>query len=384
MLPLLPALRERCLIVAVDTSLRLLLRLGTDPDFAVVVDPQYWNARHLDRCPAPNTRLVAESAVYPGVLRHPFGGAFLCGSLFPLGRFIEDRVDPKGELGAGGSVATTAWDFARLLGPPAIHIAGLDLAYPDLKTHFRGARFEEKALAESDRLCPAETRSVRALREGRQFRAAAADGGRVLTDRRLSLYAAWFENRFRRFPEIPSYSLAPKGLAIPGLLPGSTEGILALPPRREEINRRLAGVFARIETGFNRPAEWKLRAERYEAARKTLTEGLGYIKTLAEEAAVFAEGNCGLSGDRPAERERVFARLDEVNRRISGSAVKDVAGFLFPPPEDPAGEPAAPAANDPAGGLAGGYHRYLEQSAKLYRDLAEAAGYTLRILTRKA
>ncbi|MDR0731798.1 MAG: DUF115 domain-containing protein, partial [Treponema sp.] len=104
--PLLGEIRKRCVVVAVDTSLRFMLGRGLDPDFAVVVDPQYWNFRHLDRCAAARTWLIAESAVYPPVLRHRFRGTFLCRSQFPLGCFIEDRVDPKGALGAGGSVAT--------------------------------------------------------------------------------------------------------------------------------------------------------------------------------------------------------------------------------------------------------------------------------------
>ncbi|MDR2403365.1 MAG: DUF115 domain-containing protein [Spirochaetaceae bacterium] len=377
-LPLLPALRERCVIVAVDTSLRLLLRAKTCPDFVVAVDPQFLNALHLDHCPAPETRLIAESAVYPSVLRHPFAGAFLCGSLFPLGRFIEDLVDIKGELGAGGSVATTAWDFARLLGPPAIHIAGLDLAYPELKTHFRGARFEERALAESDRLCPGETWLVRALRDGHQFRAPAADGGQVLTDRRLSLYAAWFENRFRLFPELPSRSLSRKGLAIPGLLPGSSGELLALPPRREEIDRRLAGLFARIVSGFADPAEQARRANRYEAARRTLREGLEYIRGLAGEAAGLAEkarqakpGGTIPEGD-PPDQEGILTKLDKVNRQIATSTVKDVAGFLFPPLEELEGTLTSPESDR--------HGRHLELSAKLYRALAEAASYTLEAL----
>ena len=140
-------LAERCVIVAVDTSLRFFLDRDIDPDFVVAVDPQYWNGRHLDRCPAPCTCLIAESAVYPPVLRHPFSRIFLCASLFPLGGFIEDRLDPKGKLGAGGSVATSAWDFARILRPSALWIAGLDMAFPGLKTHFQGALFEDRVLA---------------------------------------------------------------------------------------------------------------------------------------------------------------------------------------------------------------------------------------------
>ncbi|MCL2374654.1 MAG: DUF115 domain-containing protein, partial [Treponema sp.] len=187
--PMIGEIAKRCVIVAVDTSLRFLLSRSVDPDFVVSVDPQYWNYRHLDRAAAAKTWLVAESAVYPPVLRGEFGGIFLCGSFFPLGRFIEEKVDPKGDLGAGGSVATSAWDFARLLGAKAVWIAGLDLSFPELKTHFRGAVFEERSHAESMRFGTGETWNFRALRDGQPFQAKRQGGGEVLTDKRLSLYA---------------------------------------------------------------------------------------------------------------------------------------------------------------------------------------------------
>jgi hypothetical protein len=374
--PLLPAMAERCLVVAVDTSLRLLLEAGVDPDFVVAVDPQYWNSRHLDRAAAPKTRLIAESAVYPPVLRLPFAGAFLCGSLFPLGRFIEDRLDPKGELGAGGSVATSAWDFIRVLGASPVWIAGLDLSFPGLKTHFKGALFEERALAEADRLNPGETRSVRALRDGLPFRAPAADGTQVLTDRRLSLYAAWFENAFRRAPAPLNLSLSPEGLAIPGLRSALPEELLALPPRREEIRSRLAEAFRGIAEDFNRPAAREARRRGYEEARSALLSGLAEIKALAEDAAALAEGALDAEnrGGGAPNREGLLSRLDEANRRIAGSRVKETAGFLFPRPEELEAELIAPETEP--------YKRYLELSAKTYRALAEAAGYNLAALNR--
>ena len=157
--PMLRDIYDRCIIVAVDTNLRFFVKNGIQPDFVLVIDPQFWNCRHLDRCGCDRIRtaLVAESAVYPPVLSLPFKNKFLCGSLFPFGTFIEKQVDQKGRLGAGGSVATTAWDFARALFQNRegdIWIAGLDLAFPDLKTHFRGARFEEQSNSQSNRFSP--------------------------------------------------------------------------------------------------------------------------------------------------------------------------------------------------------------------------------------
>ncbi|MDR2027975.1 MAG: DUF115 domain-containing protein [Treponema sp.] len=370
LVPFLPEIARRCVVIAVDTSQRLLLGAGVDPDFTLVVDPQYWNARHLDHVPAPGTCLIAESAVYPPVLRHPFQRALLCSSLFPLGRFIEDRVDPKGPLGAGGSVATSAWDFARILGASSIWIAGLDLSFPRLKTHFKGALFEDRSLGEATRFIPAETRSFRALRDGHPFRAPAAGGGQVLTDKRLSLYSAWFENRFRQYPGIRNHSLSPEGLALAGFSPAGPEELLALPERREGINRILGAVFARIEDDFRRPEGAARREERYRAALEALIRGLEHIKALAEQAAEDAD-----RAYRQASPGRtILQKLEEVNRAISASAVKDVAGFLFPPLADLEAGLESPESEP--------LRRYLELSVRLYRSLAEAAGYNLAVLSK--
>ena len=366
---LLADIHRRCVVVAVDTSLRFLLKRGIAPDFVLVVDPQFWNSRHLDRCEGSRTRLVAESAVYPPVLRLPFKGVYLCGSLFPLGSFIEQRVDPKGALGAGGSVATTAWDFARTLGAEEIWIAGLDLAFPGLKTHFRGALFEEKSHAESLRNVPAETWLVRSLRDGIPFPAPSSSGGQVLTDRRLSLYAAWFENRFHLFPHVRSLSLSSGGLAISGLENAEAPAILALPERREEITARLEGAFSRIEAAFFESSEACKRAENYRNAVSVLLGGLEKIKSAAERGMKTAK-DAQKRDQSPGEQKKILAALDETTQAITRSEVKEVAGFLFPP-EAACG--SGEQGGDPFG-------TYLRSSAKLFHSLAEAAELNLREL----
>jgi hypothetical protein len=265
-------------------------------------------------------------------------------------------------------VATTAWDFARLLGPPSIWLAGLDLGFPGLRTHFRGAVFEERALAEGYRLLPAETRSLRALRDGRPFLAPAAGSGQVLTDRRLSLYAAWFEERFRMYPHIRNRSFSPGGLAIAGMEGAEPEELLALPPRRAEIRRVLEGAFARAEGDFRVPEARMRREAAYGAALEALVRGLEAIRDLAEEARGIAEGalRAGAGGVPP--------ELEEINARISSSEVKDVAGFLFPPVSELEAVLESPPA-DPRS-------RHLELSAKLYRALGESAEYNLSMLRR--
>jgi len=370
--PLLRDIQRRCIVVAVDTSFRFFIKNGVEPDFVVVVDPQFWNSRHLDRCICERTALIAESAVYPPVLRLPFKNIFLCGSLFPLGKFIEDQVDPKGRLGAGGSVATTAWDFARVLGGREIWIAGLDLAYPDLKTHFKGALFEERSNSGSNRFKPTETWVVRALRDGLPFKARSASGGQVLTDRRLSLYAAWFENRFRQHPETRNLALFQNGLAIAGLEPADTQTLLALPDARDEIDRRLNEAFSQIENDYREPEEERARALRYEKAVSSLKRGLESIKDAAQRGASIAR-NALRGSNNPEQQKKTLRDLDAIMRRITDSEVKEVAGFLFPPVEDGKDKNTATDSGDP-------FREYLESSLRLFSELVEAIEINLKYL----
>ncbi|MDR2181064.1 MAG: DUF115 domain-containing protein, partial [Treponema sp.] len=285
----LAGIAERCVTVAADTSLRFFTERGIPCDFVVSVDPQYWNARHLyhtaRQAESSGVCLVAESAVYPSVPRF-FKKRLLCQSLFPLSRYVEDRCDPKGALGAGGSVATTAWDFARFLGPSVIWIAGLDLAFPALHTHFKGALFEELAHSASTRFAPAETAALSALLAGGPFTAPSADGGAVLTDRRLALYAAWFENAFSA-SKIPSRAVksAPAGLAVAGLSAHDAGELLALPRRRTEIAALLEKAFCRIDGEFFNSAAIESRRKNYDEAVESLRSGLREIARLAEEGA---------------------------------------------------------------------------------------------------
>ncbi|MDR2095651.1 MAG: DUF115 domain-containing protein [Treponema sp.] len=377
--PLLADIAERCLTIAVDTSLRFLLERGIEPDFTLVVDPQFWNARHLDRAPAPKSCLIAESAVYPSVLSHPFAGTFLCSSVFPLGRYIEERVEAKGRLGAGGSVATTAWDFARYLGASSVWIAGLDLSFPELKTHFKGAVFEERAHTQSRRFVPAETFSVRSLLDGVPFRAASAGGkadgeaggsggATVLTDKRLSLYAAWFESRFRQFHNVKNFRLFPEGLAIAGLENGRPEDLLALPVRRPGIDALLEETFVKAKADFHSPEKTGERAKAYEKALSDLRRGLEEIKNLAEKGGKTAEAGRGAPHSAAGQNE-VLGELDRLNRSIQESTVRDIAGFLLPDTADLEKRLNTPPEK--------AFLRHLEFSVLFYRGLEEAARYNL-------
>ncbi len=392
LLPLLPELARRCVVIAVDTALRALLSRGVKPDFVVVVDPQFWNFRHLDRCSTSDSILITESAVYPSVFRQPFKRIFLGSSFFPLGRFIENRLEIKGELGAGGSVATTAWDFARLLGANPILMGALDLSYPELKTHFRGALFEERAHEQAYRFLPAETQSVRALRDVAPFWATDMAGQKVLTDKRLTVYAAWFQNRFAQFPGVSTLRLSTQSLAIPLSDFRSPQELRSLPERRDEIDALLVQIDRRLALSLQNQEIQEERTLLFNRALDALLNGLRELETLSFHAHGRVEEAIPLlKGPLSVNREYVnslFAELDRIDQAIRESSVKEVAGFLFPHLSEN-DEEAQDTDTGTETGMETGTEtdkkallKHLRYSVRLYKELHENVQYHLETLLK--
>ncbi len=359
----LPHVREisrRALIVCVDTALRSILRVGIEPDFLVVVDPQYWNWRHVADLESPGSFLVSESAAWPAVFRRRSRSLFLGGSLFPLGRAIESLSGIRGSLGAGGSVATSAWDLARLMGCPEIWMAGLDLGFPGGSTHAGASLFEQRSLATGRRLRPGSTSLAAALLDSRCFKAASNEGGEVLTDERMSLYAWWFESRLARSDSPTTFSLCPGGLAIPGMICGPVEELLARPVLRPRIDQSLDCLAL-----WQAPASAEGKGEEglvsLLAALEAIARAAETAHAAAREAAARNAAGLGDLGD-------LLELLDRSDALILASAAKDVAGFLMPPMS----RLLARRARD--------LKESLEQSAAVYASVAESARYHLEVL----
>ncbi len=384
-LPILGKLQKKCLVVAVDTALRACLRSGVQPDFLLLVDPQYWNYRHIAGLSSGNTFLITESAAYPAVFRFKCRDIFLCSSLFPLGKFLESRAEEKGALGAGGSVATTAWDFARYTGSSTIYAAGLDLGYPDKATHFRGALFEEKNLSESCRLSPAETGAAAALLSGGIFYTAGYGEKQVLTDRRLNLYAWWFEAAATRHPEIKTFILEGRGIRIPGMEPVPVENLLNLPDCRCDLN----SILEKAWKGGLDPEETSKIEKAFILAQDELEKGLKEILILAERG----ENRCRrfqneiIKAVTPSTRDGILKEfsldLGIIDTQIKNHPVKDVLAMTFTGESDSentdknTGEPE----ESPGTGLP--FFEITSKSMEFYSKITEAALKNLSALKKK-
>ncbi len=361
-LPHLKTLKEHMLIVAVDTSYRFCKNQGVEPDFLVSVDPQYWNSRHLDWLEQEHTILVSESSAHPRIFRS--GGkdvemVLFVSSFFPLGKYIEEIIGQRGSIGAGGSVATTAWDICRYLGCPSIYMAGLDLGFPGKKTHSRGAFFEESMHTCSFRLSTAEQMIFRYLHQAVPMTLANNQGGRTWTDRRMLIYKWWFENQMKQQSQTggpTTFTLAAGGIAIEGMELVEVAEIFELPKCRSRIDAGLSDLRREKSRRDNRRAQVR-------QSLRCLAVELGKLQDLAKRGIELCGSDYG-SGE-------VVAGLSKVDQNILSLASRQIAGFLFQPlirrildnPEDPRD-----------------YAQALATSRQLYEELLASASYHSELL----
>ncbi|MDD7611147.1 MAG: DUF115 domain-containing protein [Spirochaetales bacterium] len=218
-LPFLSVIKKKCIIICVETVLWAFVKAKVEPDFVILTDPQFWAYKHIANLQAKNSFLITEISVYPPVFGFECKNIFLCNSQFPIGNYFErklDIFDKLGDLGAGGSVASCAWNFAKFCGAKEIYTAGLDFSFTEKQTHIKGSFSEQTFHTVSNKVNSAEYQTTKILFSADTSCENSFDGTKVLTDSRMKMFAWWFESRIANFPEIKNFSLCKKSLRIPG------------------------------------------------------------------------------------------------------------------------------------------------------------------------
>lgn len=186
--------QRNAIIIAVDTSFKYLKNKGISPDIVVTIDPQFWNYKYLEGESFDDCIVVTDSSVYYKLLRVAAPDRYFIGSsIFPIAKFFEPDNENRGVLAAGGSVSTTAFDVARIIGSRSIILFGLDLSFPDRMTHFRGAFFENRFLTISDFFTTSEALSFKYLNHLPLKITKATNGKTVYTDQKMLIFKKWFE-----------------------------------------------------------------------------------------------------------------------------------------------------------------------------------------------
>lgn len=323
LLPHLFELQKKFVIVAVDTVSKALEQIGIVPDFLVVIDPQYWNARHLDRINLEKTTLISESSTYPSVFRKNHLKLYFSGSLFPLGRFFENFTGTRKRLGAGGSVSTSAWDFCHFLTSGPVYCAGLDLGFPQKETHYKGSFFEERVHILSSRTSPAETQTFYVLHSAYPFPVENNRGSTTLTDQRLIVYKQWFEEKIEQSQERTTYNLSPEGIKIDGMPYTDRKVLFSFPDTRQTITKQLNMLSPPSE------GEKKQITQDLLSGTQVLIEELTSLSSITKKCVDVIETYLGKPDTLPYSK--ALTLLETYDREILKLKGNTITGFLIQP-----------------------------------------------------
>lgn len=202
-------LRNRALIVCVDTAYRVLQRSGVAPHIVMTLDAQRYSMKHFIGTKDDGAWLLADLVSFPRILDGRGGPKIISttskfytgidGSLkretTPLMDWVEQYIRPVGDIQSGGSVATSVFDFLLNLGCSPIILVGQDLAYTGREIHCSGTYHNDEWLARTTRFLNLDTINQDVIRKRKIKRVQAFGGeGTVVSDFVFDLYKGWFED----------------------------------------------------------------------------------------------------------------------------------------------------------------------------------------------
>ncbi|MHC4946711.1 MAG: 6-hydroxymethylpterin diphosphokinase MptE-like protein [Planctomycetota bacterium] len=314
-----PGVRDRCVIIAVQTVLKPMLAAGVRPHFVTALDYHEISRRFYEDLDADAVRdvtLVAEPKAHPVILESFPGGIRCCASPF-LDELLGDVADDRGTLPPGATVAHLAFYLAEHLGCDPIAMIGQDLAFPDGLYYAPGTAIDDVWAPELNPFNTIEMMQWQRIVRHRLHlhRVTDASGRPVYTDAQMRTYQQQFERDFA--------AAAGRGRTIID----ATEGGV---PKQHAPRRTLADVLRRHAVRPVPPLPAPARAPdagRLEAAARRLRRVRGDVRAVGA-AARRTHGLLGrmLDDQRDAAAmERHFARLAgeqrEVERRMESLAL---------------------------------------------------------------
>lgn len=290
-----PGLRDRVVIIAVQTVLGTLLERGIRPHFVTALDHHEISRRFYEGLTpemVDGVTLVAEMKANPAILA-AFPGRVRCVGDDVLDRLLPpDLVRPMGGLTPGATVAHLAYYLARHLGCDPVILAGQDLAFTDGLYYAPGAAIHRVwggELSEFRTLEMFEWERIARMR--RTLRAVEGQDGRpVYTDEQMHTYLVQFERDFLGDRQ--------RGLTTIDATGGGVRKRHAEVMSLEEAIGRHAPGTRRIgvpPTPGDLPAE---RAARAEEHLRSLKQDVAEIGALSRRTADLLARMQGMGGDQ--------------------------------------------------------------------------------------
>ena len=196
-----PGLRDRAVIIAVQTVLRPLLNRGIRPHFVTALDHHEISRRFYEGLTGEDVEgvtLIAEPKANPAILE-AFPGRVLTPGDDVLDEALgQGLARDMGRVEPGATVAHLAHYFARYLGCDPVILVGQDLAFTNGQYYSAGAAIHDVWAPELGPFRTLETLEWERIVRMRSLlrRVPAIGGGEVYTDEQMATYLAQFEAMF--------------------------------------------------------------------------------------------------------------------------------------------------------------------------------------------
>jgi hypothetical protein len=196
-----PGVRDRVVIIAAQTVLKVLLKHGIKPHFVTALDYHEISRRFyegLTPADVEGVTLIAEPKANPAILE-AFPGTIRC----PGHQFLNELLGPElvpnaGELPSGATVAHLAYYFARHLGCDPVLLVGQDLGFTDGQYYSAGAAIHDVWACELNGFNTLEMMEWQRIVRMRSLLRKGTDvlGRGIYTDEQMSSYLVQFERDF--------------------------------------------------------------------------------------------------------------------------------------------------------------------------------------------
>lgn len=192
--------KNKAYIIVVDTALKTVLRAGITPDITVTIDPiKPLILFEDDRI--KNLPMVVYTSSNKDVLKNHQGRLFF----FDGSEYCADIYKKYGKiistLTSGGSVSDIAFSLAQFIGFKKMILMGLDLGYPENKTHTKDAYDMAKTVDVSN---------------GKGFEVEDIYGNRIWTVASMDKYRRWLEMQIEKHSELKVIDATEGGAKIRG------------------------------------------------------------------------------------------------------------------------------------------------------------------------
>jgi len=197
-------IRDRVVVIAVQTTLKPLLAYGIVPDFVTSLDYHPVSERFFEGLTAEQLRdihLIAEPKATPGVIDyyHRRGPVSLLGNEFAQ-LVLGDAANEHDELTPGATVAHLAFYLAEYLGADPIVFIGQDLGFTDNVYYSPGTALHAVWRPELNRFCSIEMKEWERIVRHRGLLRKVKDihDQPIYTDEQMFTYLQQFEKDFAR------------------------------------------------------------------------------------------------------------------------------------------------------------------------------------------